>query len=182
MASSYFTYSAIAHFSARLQNMQARGENVVADDVLERVRVQLRLDQELRQQEQQEPILTDAHLRAALRALRLQHRYSENIPEMMKRLGSFAPLLDLPAEVEADLIARFGRVQRALRCMPEPRSLSHGFIARKLLQEGGPANDAYVAHFPAFSSEAKREHQERVWEQLLPFFREQGLELEFHSA
>jgi hypothetical protein len=180
MASSYLTYSAIAHFSARLQNMQARGENVVADDVLERVRVQLQtLDPELRQQEQ---LLTDAHMLAALRALRLQHRYSENIPEMMKRLGGFAPLLDLPAEVEADLISKFGRVLRALRCLPEPRSLSHGFIARKLLQEGGPANDAYFAHFPAFSSEAKREHQERVWEQLLPFFREKGLELELHSA
>ena len=166
----FTSFSAIAHFSAWLKNAQARGENVVEDDVLERVRVHLHRDPDLRQQERH----TDKHLLSSLRALRL-HRHFDNIPEMKKRLGGFAPLLDLPMDVEAGLISKFGRVKRALRCLPEQRSLSHVFIARKLLQEGGPANDVYVAYFPVCNSEAKRDAQERVWEQLLPFREDHGM-------
>ena len=165
MASINATDRRVAHFRAWLSEIQARGEDAVPLDVIERVRGRLGPPPQL-------GLLTARHVMLALRDLRLQIHLND-IPEIMRRInridsGYFAPPLDLPADVEADLIAKYERVCYALRRVNNA-SMSSVFVARKLLEEGGAANAEHVTHFPEFKSEWKRAQLERLWEQLSPF-------------
>ena len=151
-----------------LATVQGKHGDRVPDAVVERVRAELGCSQIPRHRQ----LLTSRDVLLALKKLRMALHY-EDVPEITRRLraldeegGGFfavAAPLDLPEEVEEALISGYVEVRRALMRRSPPATLSPVFIVRKLLEAGGPANDAYLAHFPHFRSEAQRAMQERVW-------------------
>ena len=155
-----------------LAAIQGKHGDRVPDAVVERLRAELGCS---RVPPQHRQLLTSRDVLLALKKLRMLMHYYQDIPEITRRMRAldeeeggrgffaFAAPLDLPAEVEEALISGYAEVRRALMRRWPPASLSSVFIVRKLLEAGGPANDAHLAHFPYICSEAKRASQQRLW-------------------
>ena len=101
-------------------------------------------------------------MRNLLRELCMTKHY-ENIPQLIRRLG-YSPdsFLDLPADVEAELVTMYSQARAAHRHQkPMMREISASFIAQKLLQLLG--KEEYIHHFGMIKSQDIRRRLDEIW-------------------
>lgn len=152
-----FSYKRMTHFQEWLNNLQAKENTEIPDEIINNILIQLKQERILDLSK-----LTNADIRRYLKKLKF-NKYYEHSSSILNRVNNIPPLR-ISETIEAELKTMFNKIQEPfIKHKPDGRKnfLSYAYVLRKFFELLGYKE--YLVYFPLLKSREKVFTHDRVW-------------------